>query len=95
MGAGHLYTLDGVVAEVGARDDAFDKVLAMGFLQQLALEWPDRWFSPPNSREFGTRLSNYDISKAILGYPASAVRFWMGQGSDLWDARRSELENYS
>ena len=37
-----LYTLDGVVAEVGARDDAFGKVLAMGFLQQPAWEWPYR-----------------------------------------------------
>ncbi len=77
-----LYTLEGVVAEVGARADAFDKVLCVGFFRYLAMEWPYRWFTLPNSREFATHLSNFDITQAILAYPSSVARFWMGQGLD-------------
>ena len=86
-----LYTLQGVVAEVGGSPSAFDRVLAVRFLQHLVMEWPARWFTMPNSRDFATRLSNYDLTKAILGYPSSVARFWIEQGLDyLDDYRRSE-----
>ncbi len=86
-----LYTLEGVVAEVGASAEAFDRVLSVRFVQHLAMEWPFRWFASPNSREFSTRLSNFDLTKAILSYPSSVTRFWMGQGLDFLDVcRRGE-----
>ncbi len=83
-----LYTLSGVVAEVGASAEAFDRVLTVRFVQHLVLEWPSRWFTMPYSRNFATHLSNFDLTKAILSSPASVARFWMGQGSDFVDAFR-------
>ncbi len=78
-----LYTLEGVVAEVGACTEAFDRVLTLRFIQHLMMEWPSRWFSMPNSRKFATHLSNFDVTQAILNCPSSIARFWMGQGSDF------------
>jgi len=84
-----LYTLEGVVAEVGAKADTFDKVLVEGFLRHLAMEWPLRWFTSPNSREFATRLSNFDLTQAIIRYPSSVARFWMGQSLDWLDTSQA------
>ncbi|MCG8450656.1 MAG: AarF/UbiB family protein [Pirellulales bacterium] len=84
-----LYTLEGVVAEVGAGRGTFDRVLWLEFLRHLAVEWPRRWFSLPNSREFATCLSNFDLTKTILGVPLSAARYWRAQCFDFWDACRT------
>ena len=80
-----LYTLDGVVAEVGTLADIFDNVLCVEFVRHFLQEWPERWISLPNSREFSTRLSNFDVAEAILSFPSSLARFWIGKGLDLWD----------
>jgi ubiquinone biosynthesis protein len=86
-----LFTLQGVVAEVGAAPATFDQVVARALLKHLALEWPQRWLAAPNCREFATRLSNADLAQAILGYPSSLVRLWIGYGLDLSDACRRAL----
>lgn len=83
-----LYTLEGVVSEVGASSEAFDRVLSVRFIQHLVMEWPSRWFTMPNSRNYATHLSNFDLTKAILSCPSSITRFWKGQGSDFLDAIR-------
>ncbi len=78
-----LYTLNGVVAEVGGPREAFDQVLLLEFMKHLAVEWPFRWFASPASRRFASNLSSFDLTKAILGAPAAAGRYWIGQAEDL------------
>jgi ubiquinone biosynthesis protein len=84
-----LYTLEGVVAEVGATTYTFDKVLCVNLLRHLTMEWPSRWFKSPNSHKFATRLSNFDLIQAILGCPSAIARFGMGQGFDLLETCRT------
>lgn len=84
-----LYTLEGVVAEVGVRAEVFDQVLITQFLRNFVAEWPSRWFSLPDSREFATRLSNCDLAQTMLSLPSSIARFWVGQGMDWLEKRRN------
>lgn len=79
-----LFALRGVVADVGAGDGLFDRVLAKEFCKQFAQEWPRRYFSLPSSREFGTGLSNFDITQAILSVPAATARLALGLTLDSW-----------
>jgi ubiquinone biosynthesis protein len=84
-----LHTLEGVVAEISAGTIRMDDVLLVDFLQHFALEWPQRWVALPNSRDFATRLSNYDLTQTILRYPATVARFWTGHCLDLLDTCRT------
>ena len=90
-----LYTLDGVVADVGAAGGTFDRVLAVKLLEHLATEWPARLFRWPTSRDFPTRLSNLDLAQAVLNLPASMARMWAAEGLDLLDAWRLNLPKTS
>ena len=83
-----LYTLEGVVAEVGVRSAIFDQVLIRQFLQHFMVEWPSRWFSLPGSREFNTRLSNWDLAETVLSLPSSITRYWLRQGVDWLEKHR-------
>jgi ubiquinone biosynthesis protein len=74
-----LHTLEGVLADIGAADDRIETVLLGQFLACLADEYPQRWLSPPTCRAFATRLSNADLAEAILGWPWTLTRFWLGQ----------------
>jgi ubiquinone biosynthesis protein len=74
-----LYTLEGVVADIGARDRRIDAVLLGEFLSHLAVEWPARWLALPNARTFATRVSNADLAQLMLSLPLTATRFWFGQ----------------
>ncbi len=78
-----LLTLEGVVAEVGEQSGQLDDVLIGEFLRHFAREWPKRWLSDPRSREFATRLSNFDLTKTMFRAPAAATRFWAGHALDL------------
>ncbi|MDC0935180.1 AarF/ABC1/UbiB kinase family protein [Pirellulales bacterium] len=90
-----LYTLDGVVADVGGSGGAFDKVLALNFLEHLATEWPARLFRWPTSRDFPTRISNLDLAQAVLNLPASMTRIWAAESSELLNAWRVNTKNSS
>jgi ubiquinone biosynthesis protein len=74
-----IYTLDGVVADIGARDSRIDDVLLKEFLGHFAVEWPERWTALPNSRAFATRLSNADLAQMMLSLPLAAARLWLDQ----------------
>ncbi len=78
-----LYTLDGVVGELGADGFQMDEVLVKEFLCHFTREWPLRWLSLPHSREFATRLSNWDLTRTVLGLPWTASRFWLHNSLDL------------
>ncbi len=89
-----LLTLEGVIAEVGEREGQIEKTLLIEFLRHFAVEWPQRWLRVPGSREFPTRLSNFDLTDTLLSYPATVTRFWTGHAFDLvescvkrWEAK--------
>jgi ubiquinone biosynthesis protein len=74
-----IYTLEGMVADIGARDIWIDAVLLNQFLGHLAVEWPERWLALPNSRRFATRLSNADLAQMTLSFPWAAKQLWFDQ----------------
>jgi ubiquinone biosynthesis protein len=74
-----LYTLEGVIADIGAEKNRMDDVLLREFLGHLVVEWPVRWFALPNSRKFATRLSNADLAEVTLTYPWTAMQCWLDQ----------------
>jgi ubiquinone biosynthesis protein len=76
-----LLMLEGVVADVaGGTGIDLDATLAASFLRRLAGEWPGRAFAAPNSRAFGTRLSNADLGRLIGSIPWTTARV----GFDWW-----------
>ena len=78
-----LHTLEGVVAEVGECAGQIDKTLSIEFLRHFAAEWPQRWLRLPHSRDFATRLSNFDVTQTLLSYPTTVARFWTGHALDI------------
>jgi ubiquinone biosynthesis protein len=74
-----LYTLEGVVTDIGVQDSRIDGVLLGEFLGHLAVEWPGRWLALPNCRTFATRLSNADLAQMMLRLPWTATRIWVDQ----------------
>jgi ubiquinone biosynthesis protein len=78
-----LYTLEGVVADIGGEKNRIDHVLLAEFFSRLAVEWPARWFALPHSRTFATRLSNADVAQLMLCLPWTATQCWLDQ-SGLW-----------
>jgi len=80
-----LHTIDGVLAAIGAAESQIDRTLFSQFLGHFAAEWPRRWLTAPNSRDFATHLSNADIAKTVLAYPAAVGQFWLGHSFDMLD----------
>lgn len=72
-----LYMLFGLVEEVGGSESPLYQTLLNEFTHRLATEWPQRWLSTPDSRDFPTRLSNADLTALAVSYPAVAARLWM------------------
>ena len=81
-----LHTLEGVVAEVGGSAGLIDQTLRMQFLRHFAREWPQRWLRPPYSRDYATRISNLDLTGALMSGPATVTRFWAGHAVDVLQA---------
>jgi ubiquinone biosynthesis protein len=73
-----LHTLEGVLADVVGGANRIDVVLLAGFLGHLLAECPQRWLALPTDRGFPTRLSNADLAEAVLGWPGTVARFWLG-----------------
>jgi ubiquinone biosynthesis protein len=74
-----LYTIEGVVNDIGARGHRIDEVLLSKFLGHFVVEWPERWLALPNSRTFATWVSNADLAQMMLSLPWTATRFWLEQ----------------
>ena len=83
-----IHTLDGVLLDLEAGDSQIDGVLLTEFLRHFTAEWPWRWVTPLNSREFTSRLSNADLSRWMLALPATAQRFWEGHFRDTRSPHR-------
>ncbi|MCA9247691.1 MAG: hypothetical protein KDA42_11260 [Planctomycetales bacterium] len=84
-----LHTIDGVLHDLDAGGWRVDSVMMEGFLRNLAAEWPRRWMALPNSRDFATRLSNFDLTRCVLEAPGTAARYWVDQLRDLLSATRT------
>ena len=67
-----------------------DEVLVREFLCHFTLEWPRRWVSLPHSREFATRLSNWDLTHTMLKLPWTTGRFWLHECLDLCRSLQSQ-----
>ena len=78
-----LYTLQGVLLDLDQNEYQIDQVLFGEFIKNFVVEWPKRWVTLPNSREFATRLSNLDLTRWAWGLPESTARFWAGHIRDL------------
>ncbi|MGZ8308903.1 MAG: AarF/ABC1/UbiB kinase family protein [Rhodoplanes sp.] len=72
-----LHALEGVIADMGADRTCIDAVLLSDFFTRMAIEWPYRWLTPPDSRAFVTRLSNADLAGVTMNMPLTAIRFWL------------------
>ncbi len=81
-----LLTLEGVVAEVGESSGQIDTTLIVAFLRNFDMEFPQRWLRMPDSREFSTRLSNFDITETLLSYPTTVTSFLTGHAFDILEA---------
>ncbi len=81
-----LYTIAGILADIGATSHRIDEVLLGQFVGHLALEWPERWLTLPHCRAFASRLSNADLARVILGLPCAATRFWLDRFRPLQQA---------
>jgi ubiquinone biosynthesis protein len=79
-----LYTLEGMMADLGAGEGRVGAVLFAQLLRCFATEWPRRWLAWPDSRAFATRLSNGDLARWVMSLPWAATRFWLGHMLDLW-----------
>ncbi|WP_168205055.1 AarF/UbiB family protein [Bythopirellula goksoeyrii] len=84
-----LLTLSGVISEIGADSFNLDQVLFCEFLHNYIREWPSRWLSSFSSRAFPTRLSNLDLTEALLDSPLAISRHWRAMWQDVWDSREA------
>lgn len=78
-----LLTLDGVMTDVGQRSGLIDKTINIEFMRHFALELPRRWFRSPNSRDYSTQLSNFDITQAMLCAPTAMASFLTSNALDV------------
>ena len=71
-----ILTLDGVVSDV------CEEVSLDGVLQDVAMtaflnDWPRRALAWPDSREFATHLSNFDLAALWSSMPLAAMKQWL------------------
>ena len=67
--------LSGVVQDLGARGPA-DMPLVQAGLRRFFVELPARMLARPDSRAFGTHVSNADLARlSVSGWPTS-LRYW-------------------
>ena len=83
-----LLTLEGVLADVSGRDEGaadalLDQALLTGLMEHLAVEWPQRWRTPADSRAFQTHLSTQDLLSLWYSAPEVWARYWVGAWRDL------------
>lgn len=80
-----LFTLSGLVAEIEAVPNSIDRVLWVELIKNLIVEYPSRWFSLPNSHNFPTSISNFDLLKGILSVPQAVLNYSIALTNDLCD----------
>ena len=79
-----ILTLSGVVADI-TPDHSLDKVMLSSGLSQFSREFPARTLAAPDSRSFGTHVSNADLVGLWSAWPSTAVAYWLGFWRDCID----------
>ncbi len=88
-----LHSIEGVMRDLGAEGMRMDGVLLEQFLRHLVAEWPRRWFAGPMTRDYATRLSNFDVARWAMELPHTTLRFWLGHVRDWQNAWNSAAKN--
>jgi ubiquinone biosynthesis protein len=70
-----LVTLTGVCIDLSGNDFVLDEALLRDFFSHFVSEWPTRWMAPPDSRDFGSRISNFDLVEFACNWPQALARF--------------------
>ena len=70
-----------------SRKSSIDRVLPAAAARQFLRELTERVFTSPESRHFGTHLSNLDLFSLYWGGPMAATRFW----THHWESRLTAL----
>jgi ubiquinone biosynthesis protein len=79
-----ILTLSGVVADI-TPDHSLDRVMLSSGLSQFSREFPGRALATPDSRSFGTHVSNADLVGLWSAWPSTAVAYWLGFWRDCID----------
>jgi len=79
-----ILTLSGVVADI-TPDHSLDRVMLSTGLSQFSREFPARTLATPDSRSFGTHVSNADLAGLWSAWPSTAVAYWLGFWRDCID----------
>lgn len=70
-----VHSLQGVTWELGGAGHQVDETLMKEFFVCFLAEWPLRWWTLPHSRDFATRLSNFDLTRFFWSLPWAATRY--------------------
>ncbi|MDR3568051.1 MAG: AarF/ABC1/UbiB kinase family protein [Syntrophobacteraceae bacterium] len=71
-----LHMVEGVAADLGGDAGLIERVFLSEFGYNFSAEWPLRFFAPPDSHDFPTRISNYDLAALLMSYPLNLPRLW-------------------
>jgi len=70
-----ILTLSGVLADITA-EDRVEPVMRRTGLSQIIREWPVRGWASPDSRSFGSHISNLDLLSLYWALPEVSRRVW-------------------
>jgi len=76
-----LLTLSSVVADTSA-SASVDRIIVTAGLQRFYGELQHRVLAPPDSRSFGTHVSNADLLGLMGSWPGAAASCWLGVWQD-------------
>ena len=72
-----LLTLTGVLSEIGPQGFDLDSCLMGEFAYNFVCDWPARWWSAPQSRDFAIKLSNLELLETLVRLPLAAFHMWV------------------
>ncbi|RIK62633.1 MAG: hypothetical protein DCC65_17125 [Planctomycetota bacterium] len=84
-----LLTLGGVIADV-CEGASLDAILTASGLHAFLKDWPNRLWTPIDSRDFATHVSNGDLMRLCLTAPFVAGSYWLRAWRD-WTLAASPL----
>ena len=76
-----LLTLSSVVADTSA-SASIDRIMMTAGLQRFSGELQHRVLAKPDSRSFGTHISNADLLGLLGSWPGTAASYWLGVWQD-------------
>lgn len=84
-----LLTIDGVIADV-CESASLDAILIASGVQAFLKDWPNRLWTPIDSRDFSTHVSNGDLLSLCVTAPFVAGSYWLRSWRD-WALAASPL----